>query len=71
MSDKEAWPSCLALIPPQSRKSSSNTCVMSIAQLPANSDVDHITAEIENGELTVRVPRCANCGEDDQPGDVQ
>ena len=27
------------------------------AQLPADADTDHITAEIENGELIVRVPR--------------
>ena len=27
------------------------------AQLPADADLDHIAAEIENGELTIHVPR--------------
>ena len=44
---------------------------MRIAQLPAESDLDHITAEIENGELTVRVPRDAGKGKGDQRVDVQ
>ena len=44
---------------------------MRIVQLPADSELDHVTAEIEHGELTVRVPRGKGKDGGDQGLDVQ